>query len=41
VEKNSPLGSLSGTKNKITIRTENIGEQTFEQAGAGVNVTAQ
>jgi len=41
VEKNSPLGSLSGTKNKITIRTKNSGEQTFEQAGAGVNVTAQ
>jgi homoserine dehydrogenase len=41
VEKNSPLGSLSGTKNKISIETENIGEQTFEQAGAGVKVTAQ
>ena len=41
VDKNSPLGSLSGTKNKITITTENIGEQTFEQAWAGTNVTAQ
>jgi homoserine dehydrogenase len=41
VDKNSPLWSLSGTKNKITITTENIGEQTFEQAWAGTNVTAQ
>jgi len=41
VNKNSPLWSLSGTKNKIIIKTENIGEQIFEQAGAGINVTAQ
>lgn len=41
VDKSSPLGSLSGTMNKITIYTENIWPQTFEQAGAGIKVTSQ